>query len=695
MKKRYILIAIVLFIGLTIKVNAEVGDLIYEITKLNISDTENGVKITFEGWAFIHLTNNFRGDFRAGKSKYQGGPTYEGGQEVMIVAEDQNGNKTYLKNILYDGYNGENAEKLKKYNFYYMQFFDKPNADVKKEYYTNYNHLTNRYDSNTCGINDDYSQCIHEDIGFHIEFNIENLNSDTTYKFYLYATNTDYNNKYNNYPNKASGTPGLKGKKSNLYYDKRNWAGSDMYFYEDVLRNMASSKAEITGKSYSKDKVFVTVHNGMPRLCNGTINNCQTIRSYIENNEYSLFGNKRIEDSECNIEYKCGPGDYVISVDSTGLHPGTTNYDRVYRSWAVPAGNTTITIKVKNDKKCAVSEPAGNKIMSCNNWKDLSSTCDELTVRNGSSSATVKVEQKGYITNIFKSNLVNEDKKYDANSYNGGWFKYGITYYNEVSWSIVNLYGNVGEIESAMKSRLKLLNNFQDNLNLTITGLEEITGNKLIKKCSESGSFTNGNKLITVCTFFLPSSVLENFNGTVNYLEDENKANINNKYYIPLDAKNYEVSVKLENLSRLSEIQAKKDSKDKNKVWFGTWNIDTNCLLKVTNRIYEPSGGGEENGKVKYKFIYRPISLNNPFPNRFPGVNWYTWYITEGNKDKKTLEDSYNNLDYYTELDNKTISEIKSYNKNNNYFKKVDKDFFKTYIKEGGNPWNGRLQVLD
>ena len=632
------------------------------------------------------MTNNFRGDFRAGKSKYQGGPTYEGGQEVMIVAEDQNGNKTYLKNILYDGYNGENAEKLKKYNFYYMQFFDKPNADVKKEYYTNYNHLTNRYDSNTCGINDDYSQCIHEDIGFHIEFNIENLNSDTTYKFYLYATNTDYNNKYNNYPNKASGTPGLKGKKSNLYYDKRNWAGSDMYFYEDVLRNMASSKAEITGKSYSKDKVFVTVHNGMPRLCNGTINNCQTIRSYIENNEYSLFGNKRIEDSECNIEYKCGPGDYVISVDSTGLHPGTTNYDRVYRSWAVPAGNTTITIKVKNDKKCAVSEPAGNKIMSCNNWKDLSSTCDELTVRNGSSSATVKVEQKGYITNIFKSNLVNEDKKYDANSYNGGWFKYGITYYNEVSWSIVNLYGNVGEIESAMKSRLKLLNNFQDNLNLTITGLEEITGNKLIKKCSESGSFTNGNKLITVCTFFLPSSVLENFNGTVNYLEDENKANINNKYYIPLDAKNYEVSVKLENLSRLSETQAKKDSKDKNKVWFGTWNIDTNCLLKVTNRIYEPSGGGEENGKVKYKFIYRPISLNNPFPNRFPGVNWYTWYITEGNKDKKTLEDSYNNLDYYTELDNKTISEIKSYNKNNNYFKEVDKDFFKTYIKEGGNP---------
>lgn len=686
MKKRYILIAIVLFIGLTIKVNAEVGDLIYEITKLNISDTENGVKITFEGWAFIHLTNNFRGDFRAGKSKYQGGPTYEGGQEVMIVAEDQNGNKTYLKNILYDGYNGENAEKLKKYNFYYMQFFDKPNADVKKEYYTNYNHLTNRYDSNTCGINDDYSQCIHEDIGFHIEFNIENLNSDTTYKFYLYATNTDYNNKYNNYPNKASGTPGLKGKKSNLYYDKRNWAGSDMYFYEDVLRNMASSKAEITGKSYSKDKVFVTVHNGMPRLCNGTINNCQTIRSYIENNEYSLFGNKRIEDSECNIEYKCGPGDYVISVDSTGLHPGTTNYDRVYRSWAVPAGNTTITIKVKNDKKCAVSGPASNKKMNCNEWKDLSSKCDGLTVRNNGTSEMVKIEQKGYITNIFKSNLVNKDKNYDANSYNGGWLKYGITYYNEASWNYTTEKFRSSEaqenINYVMKKKLKSLSEFEENITLTINGLD---GSRLVKKCTQSGSFTPANKLITVCTFFLPESYLKELTGNVNYSESNDNANINNKYYIPLDKQKHNISVKLENLSVLSENQAKTDSQNKNKPWIGTWTIDTSCSLKVTNRIYEPPSGGKENGKVKYKFIYRPINLSNPFPNRFPGVNWYTWYITEGNKDKKTLEDSYTKLEYYTELDNRAISKIKEYNKINNYFNKVETDFFKDYIKEGGN----------
>ena len=78
-----------------------------------------------------------------------------------------------------------------------------------------------------------------------------------------------------------------------------------------------------------------------------------------------------------------------------------------------------------------------------------------------------------------------------------------------------------------------------------------------------------------------------------------------------------------------------------------------------------------------------------------PGVNWYTWYITEGNKDRKTLEDSYKKLEYYTELDNRTISTIKEYNKNHNYFSEVDKNFFRNYIKEGGNSWNGHLLVLD
>ena len=688
MKKRYILIAIILFLIIAGKANAAVGDLIYEITNLNINDTENGIKITFEGWAFIHLTNNFKGDFREGKSNYIGEPSYDGGQEIMIIAEDQNGNKTYLKNILYDGYKGNNAEKLKKYNFYYMQFYDKSNANVENEYYTNYNHLTGNYDSNTCKMYGGHnSQCIYEDIGFHIEFNIENLSSDTTYKFYLYATNTDYNNKYNIDSNKASGTFDMKGKVANLKNGGKNWCGSEIYFYEDVLKKNTTGKVEIIGNSYSKDQVFVTVQSGMPRLCSGSINTCGVVggtENYIENTTYNLYGEKKIERTEC-LEYNCGPGDYVINTNNSGLHPGTGNYTRIYRSWAVPAGSTTLTIKVKSDKKCEVSEPTDDKEMKCNNWTNLSSTCNELTVRNGNSSATVKIVQNGYISNIFKSNLVNNDTNYDASSYDGGWFKYGIIYYNEVSWELRNLsQGNENEIEEAMQYRLKeKLSDFEVNLNLTINGLD---GSRLIKKCTESGEFKNGKKLVTVCTFFLPDIDAISSTGKVSYKESDDNDNINNKYYIPFNEKEHKhsVSVILTGLSRLSENQAAKDSKEQNKEWFGTWEIDTGCNLKVVNRLYNPPGGGD--GKLKYKFIYRPIDLSNPFPNRFPGVNWYSWYIIENNKGKKTLEESYNKLEYSAELNNATISEIKKYNKDNNYFGEVDKDFFKNYIiKEGGN----------
>lgn len=688
MKKRYILVALIFFLMFIGNVNAKIGDLIYEITKLNMQDTENGVKITFEGWAFIHLTNNFRGNFITTdklERGYKGAPDYEGGHEIMIVVEDESGNKAYLKNKLYDGYSGSTAEKLKKYNFYYMQFYDKANANIENEYYTNYNHLSGWKNANSCGI-DTTSQCIYEDIGFHIEFFAENLSSDKNYTFKLYATNTDYDIKYKTFPGVSSGTDGRKGKLGVLDYEGKKWAGSEIYFYDDVLTNSVTiNKAELIGKSSSKDDVFVTVHDGMPRVCSNGINNCKTIGFKIENTIFKLGGDKRIEDTDCNKEYKCGPGDYVIKTNGNGTYPSDERFTRIYRSWAVPAGETTLQIKIetKNDKKCEVSEPSGSKDMSCNGWTNLSSICDELTVKEGNSSAVVKITQNGYISNIFKSNLVNDDTDYNANSYNGGWFQYAIVYRNEVSFTTKNLSGNINDINIAMERKIKNFDKFKEEISLDITGLENITGTKLIKKCTQSGNFKNDNTLVTTCTFFLPSSLIDEL-GKVKYKDDESEASVSNKYYIDLDISKYEVSVTLENLSILSDKQAKTDSKDK-KVWFGTWTVKNRCNLKVTDRLIETDGDSSKDGKTKYKFIYRPIDLKDPFPSRFPGVNWDRWYIDDKNKDKKTLEDSYKKLNYYTILDNKTISEIKKYNNNHDYFGSVDEEFFKEYIKEGGS----------
>ena len=46
-------------------------------------------------------------------------------------------------------------------------------------------------------------------------------------------------------------------------------------------------------------------------------------------------------------------------------------------------------------------------------------------------------------------------------------------------------------------------------------------------------------------------------------------------------------------------------------------------------------------------------------------MNWFDWYNI--NRNKERLEEGYSNLQYIANLDNKNISEIKEYNKDNNY----------------------------
>ena len=56
MRKRYIFVAIILFVLMIGKVNAVVGELRYDVTDLKI--TPDGT-INFKGWAFLHQTHNF------------------------------------------------------------------------------------------------------------------------------------------------------------------------------------------------------------------------------------------------------------------------------------------------------------------------------------------------------------------------------------------------------------------------------------------------------------------------------------------------------------------------------------------------------------------------------------------------------------------------------------------------------------
>lgn len=680
---------IICFIGLSI-VKADCGDLIYEVTKLNVRDE----KIVFDGWAFIHFTNNSKDE------KVYGSARYGGGQDVMIVAENTSTReRKYFVNSLYNGYSGTNSNKLKKYNFYYMQFYDKGNADVANEYNNNYNHLTGKYDANSCNISDkecgaeECHQCLYEDIGFHIELKLSSLNlsDSSTYRFYIYATNDDFNSKFKG--GICFGTKGLKGKINNLSYNGKQWAGSEIYIAEEV-KDVVSNNVKIHTDSISKDELYVTVHNGMPRVCkNGECKIGNIIRvngSVYIKNDYFKF-KERLEDTDCNIKYKCGPGDYVIKTDKNGLFPGNDGTARIYRSWALPSGSTTLTVDFEVVKSCPVDKSNANSL-SCNSSTDIVSSCDELTVKSGNESTTVSIKQTGTIANILTPKEI----------YNGGGIKFGLIYYNRVEFNYVSGSRNIS-ITDIMNDRIKGIDDVRNDIKLDNmkVGNINVDSSYIEKKCNQS---KGDNYVDTVCVFYFTPQIV-NEDGTIkkNDVDIGYDQGINNKFYLPVEYNSvYRVSASILNLSVLNKDQAKKDGEGK-KVWYGSkWDevqlsFDSSCDINVYelgpgtfgesyydyNESYSDSGSNS-NSKVIYKFIYRPIDLYNPFPgiNRVPGLNWYNWY--NSNKDK--LEKSYSNLQYSINLNNNDINKIKKYNSSNKYFNfDYDKFIKDTGIKVGGN----------
>lgn len=298
------------------------------------------------------------------------------------------------------------------------------------------------------------------------------------------------------------------------------------------------------------------------------------------------------------------------------------------------------------ENKCNVSEP-NDKELSCNNNLTLNSKCDKLTITTDNYSADVTIEQKGTL-----NSLLTPDKLFA-----GGGFKFGLIYTNEISWDYVDSSSNT-KIEEIMKNKLKNIIDFENNINLSnVTFNGEIIDASLFEKeCYQKGEFTAGNTLTTVCTFFLPKSKMDEYTGIVKYGEGTDNG-INNKYYTKLsDNGEYEITAKLENMSIIKEDAAKSDSATEGKSWTGDWNV----TLKDCNINVYPLLIG------KFKFIYRPIDIRNPFPSRNPGINWYDWYKESSNKER--LEKTYSNLNYTVNIDNKKLTEVKEYNKDRSYF---------------------------
>lgn len=669
MKKKIFLFLFIIITSLSLleNVKAEKGNcgaVRYDVTNLNIRDE----KITFTGWAFINCTQNYT-DYKGNDSSIV---KSGGGQKIKIRAIDSNGNQVGSEKEV----NGSIVNNIN-YNFYCQQYyFQTEKSECQKAY--NGTFPSSGW-NNRCTDGVASSQCLYQNIGFSITFNTSewNVEDGAQIRFQIAVTNRDYQNKYNrSYSNwetlslNKAVKPDIKNNPNIEIVKNSSGESVKVIISEGIFRDINGNYVVETSdgtkgscahvrKDYAHCAPYSwsdAVEGEVYKISSSTIGAFKNGYSASTINEFKILGN--------TTTYS--PGRYIVYVEKgwrgeRKRYPGSDKEMVLYASWVKPTGE--FVIKVYNDKKCKPSQP--NIKASCNSSSSsFSSTCEELTVKTNDandeikSKANVKISQTGSITTILTP----------TNTYAGGGFKFGIMYHNTISWSLVKQYkGTIEDITKEMQAKLK--ENFVDGFVLKNVkfGNEQIPDDyfKQNIKCQETGSFTNGNTLTTMCIVYLPNSVVEEYTGKVTYKQGDNLG-LNNKYYTPIDwdsNKKYEVVATISGMDRLKESSVKADSKDKNKVWTGTWEYTLNgskdnCDINLYPLYGQPTGGKKN---LKYIFIYRPIDLNNPFPNRNPGMNWYDWYNIERNKER--LESSYNREQYSITLDSQKTSEIKKYNK--------------------------------
>lgn len=669
MKKKIFLFLFIIITSLSLleNVKAEKGNcgaVRYDVTNLNIRDE----KITFTGWAFINCTQNYTNYKGNDSSIVKSG----GGQKIKIRAIDSNGNQVGSEKEV----NGSIVNNIN-YNFYCQQYyFQTEKSECQKAY--NGTFPSSGW-NNRCTDGVASSQCLYQNIGFSITFNTSewNVEDGTQIRFQIAVTNRDYQNKYNrSYSNwetlslNKAIKPDIKNNPNIEIVKNSSGESVKVIISEGIFRDINGNYVVETSdgtkgsctyvrKDYAHCKPYSwsdAVEGEVYKISSSTIGAFKNGYSASTINEFKILGN--------TTTYS--PGRYIVYVEKgwrgeRKRYPGSDKEMVLYASWVKPTGE--FVIKVYNDKKCKPSQP--NIKASCNSSSSsFSSTCEELTVKTNDandeikSKANIKISQTGSITTILTP----------TNTYAGGGFKFGIMYHNTISWSLVKQYkGTIEDITKEMQAKLK--ENFVDGFGLKNVkfGNEQIPDDyfKQNIKCQETGSFTNGNTLTTMCIVYLPNSVVEEYTGKVTYKQGDNLG-LNNKYYTPIDwnsNKKYEIVATISGMDRLKESSVKADSKDKNKVWTGTWEYTLNgskdnCDINLYPLYGQPTGGKKN---LKYIFIYRPIDLNNPFPNRNPGMNWYDWYNIERNKER--LESSYNREQYSITLDSQKTSEIKKYNK--------------------------------
>lgn len=222
----------------------------------------------------------------------------------------------------------------------------------------------------------------------------------------------------------------------------------------------------------------------------------------------------------------------------------------------------------------------------------------------------------------------------------------------------------------------------------------------------QKGTITNNRwgpnqTLSSSYTYDIYDAYIDKESGEVNYTSNETQMYADKSasssylyrpknYFIPLDAKTGVYTFEF-SISDLSTMRG--GSSDLFK-WTNTYSCGVNCVQKFYDE--------DDNG---YYFKYRPIDLNDVFPNRNAGVQWSTWMENEGaskvngNNGNLVLDQpSDKNLNLRANITSGMMDTIREYNQNHEHLggyldKSIEldgrsKEFLKDTVGfevEGGN----------
>jgi hypothetical protein len=201
--------------------------------------------------------------------------------------------------------------------------------------------------------------------------------------------------------------------------------------------------------------------------------------------------------------------------------------------------------------------------------------------------------------------------------------------------------------------------------------------NEADKTCSGSDRTLNG--WIETARIFgkytMPNTYIERYTGEVKTVSSSNTCNAGDRYFVNFNELTKPIVGATGDNGYTLTLTA--NNVGNNLISGGEkWNLNVNCWYQVKN-LFFPQGTDDnfdEYGNTA--FSYRQIDLNDPFPEREPGANWYnkTELITSTAKDIDKLKR------YSIVLDGAAdIRKIKEYNENNPYVT------FKLYLNKEDN----------